>query len=56
MKYYVCSEMDNSGGCLKFVEHVSVLDLSISDALTLAAAITTLWVTAWVFKMLRRVV
>lgn len=56
MKYYICSELSNAGECLNFVEHMSAFDLSIFDAQTLAGAIATLWVTAWTFKMLRRVV
>lgn len=56
MKYYICSELSNAGECLKFVEHISVFDLGISDAQTLAGAIAALWVTAWAFKMLRRAV
>lgn len=56
MTYYVCSKLSDSGQCLQFIEHVSILDLSVSDAKTLAGAIATLWVTAWVFKQLRRVI
>lgn len=36
---------------------VSLLpDLSIDDALTLAAAISALWAMAWVFKILQRAI
>jgi hypothetical protein len=56
MTHYVCAELSSSGSCLRFVEQFSIFDLSVSDAQTIAAAIAALWVVAWVFKILRRVI